>query len=130
MEITDGSASVCFEMDAACGVCEGKSLCHAAGSPHVIIARNAVGARVNDRVYVEQATGAGLLSAFILFGVPVILALIGIFLGDRFAETASLIGAVTGFFVGLAIAKLVNERISRASALMPMITEVVREEGS
>ena len=84
---------------------------------------------MNDRVYVEQATGTGLLSAFILFGMPVILALIGLFLGDRFAETASLIGAVTGFFIGLAIAKLVNERISRASAFMPSITEVVREEG-
>jgi len=125
-----GQATVCFEPKDACGNCDARKLCHAAGSQHLVVVQNPIEARANDEVYVEQPAGIGFAAAFLLFGLPVLLAVIGLLMGSRWYEKGSLIGGITGFMLGLLIAKLLNNRLARTAAFLPTISEIVKIKGS
>jgi positive regulator of sigma E activity len=120
-------AAVCFEPGEACRKCEAGVLCGAAGKEHTVLVENAAEARVGDEVYVEQAPGKALLSAFLLFCLPVILALVGIFLGGRWGETWSVVWGISCFALGLVIAKIINNLLTRSSLLLPRIVEIVEK---
>lgn len=120
-------AAVCFDSGEACRKCEAGALCGATGKEHTVLVENAAQARVGDEVYVEQAPGKALLSAFLLFGLPVILALVGILLGGRWGETWSVICGISGFVLGLVIAKIINNLLTRSSLLLPRIVEIVEK---
>ena len=120
-------AAVCFDSGEACRECEAGALCGAKGKEHTVLVENAAQARVGDEVYVEQAPGKALLSAFLLFGLPVILALVGILLGGRWGETWSVICGISGFALGLVIAKIINNLLTRSSLLLPRIVEIVEK---
>jgi positive regulator of sigma E activity len=128
--LNDSRAAVCFEPAEACRKCEAGALCGAAGKKHTIMVENAEHAKVGDDVYVEQAPGKALLSAFLLFGLPVIMALLGIFLGGRWGETWSVICGISGFALGLVIAKIIDDLLTRSSLLLPRIVEIVKVQGS
>lgn len=123
-------ATVCFEQKEACKDCDAQKLCHAAGSRHLIVAENSIGARAKDEVYVEQAAGVGFVAAFILFGLPVLLAVIGLLVGSHWHERASILGGLAGLILGLFVAKLINNRLSQTVAILPKITEIVKQKGS
>jgi positive regulator of sigma E activity len=119
-------AAVCFEPGEACRKCEAGVLCGAAGKKHTILVENTEHARVGDDVYVEQAPGKALLSAFLLFGLPVILALAGLVSCTRWGETWSVICGVFGLMLGLIVAKIINNLLSRNSLFLPRIVEVLK----
>jgi hypothetical protein len=97
----------------------------------MVLVENNVGAQINDEVYVEQSPGIGLVSAFLLFGLPVVLALVGLIIGARWGQTGSLLIGVSGFATGLIIAKLVDNKLIRKSLFLPRIAEIVeKEEGA
>jgi positive regulator of sigma E activity len=127
----DGSrATVCFDPGEACKKCEAGPVCHAASAKRTVIVENTVNAWIGDDVSVKQSPGKALLSAFILFGLPVILAVLGLIIGTRWGETWSVICGVAGFVLGLIIAKFINNRLARNSLFLPRITEVLKKEGS
>lgn len=127
----DGSrATICFDSVETCERCEAKKYCQPSAPDHSVIAENHVGAMAGDEVYVEQTPGIGLAAASLLFGLPVVLALIGMIVGSRWNELRALILAVICFALGLVIAKLLNNIIARKSAFLPRITEIIKREGS
>lgn len=128
--VEDYKATVCFEAGESCTKCEARNYCQTAGSARSVIVENGIGALVGDEVYVEQTSGVGLAAASILFGIPVILALIGMILGSRWSEIRAALLAVVFFAAGLIIVKIVNNIIARSSAFLPRITGIVRREGS
>ena len=128
--LNESRATVCFEPGAACKKCDAGVLCHAAGSKHTILVENNEHAQVGDDVYVEQSSGRALLSAFLLFGLPVILAVLGLIIGTRWGETWSVICGISGFVLGLIVAKIINNLLARNSLFLPHITEVLRKQGS
>ena len=127
----DGTrATVCFEPGDACKKCEAGPVCHAASAKHTISVQNTLNARIGDDVLVEQSPGKALLSAFIIFGLPVILAIFGLVVGSRWGETWSVVCGVAGFALGLVIAKFINNRLVRNALFLPRITEIVKKDGS
>lgn len=101
-----------------------------ANSQYVVVVQNPIGARINDEVYVEQPARVGFAAAFLLFGLPVLLAVIGLLMGSRWHERGSLIGGIMGFLLGLLIAKLLNNRLARTVAFLPTISEIIYNKGS
>lgn len=93
------------------------------------MAANRIGARVGDTVRVEQPAAVGLGAAFILFGLPVILALAGLLAARSCSQLVILLAGVSGFSAGLVIAKIINERLARRSDLLPRIVERMEHEG-
>jgi positive regulator of sigma E activity len=123
-------ATICFETLGVCKNCEAGPLCHGTLKQQAIVAENNVGAKVGDTVYVEQAPGTALTSAFVLFGLPLLIAVIGLFVGARWGETVTLLTGVSCFVFGLIIAKYVNNVLARNSLFLPKITAISKEEGS
>ncbi|UCD05091.1 MAG: SoxR reducing system RseC family protein [candidate division WOR-3 bacterium] len=123
-------ATICFDSVETCERCEAKKYCQSSAPDHSVTAENHVGAMAGDEVYVEQTPGIGLAAASLLFGLPVVLALIGMIVGSRWNELRALILAVICFGLGLVIAKLLNNIIARRSAFLPRITEIIEREGS
>jgi len=128
--VEGSKATICLDSVEACERCEAKKYCQTSAPDHSVIAENHVGAMVGDEVYVEQTPGVGLAAASLLFGLPVVLALIGMIVGSRWNELRALVLAVVCFGVGLIIAKLLNNIIARRSAFLPRITEIIGREGS
>lgn len=128
--VEDSKATVCFEALGVCEHCEAGPLCHGTVKQQAIVAENNVGARVGDTVYVEQAPGIALTSAFIFFGLPILLAVIGLIAGAHWGETVTLVAGVSCFLIGLVIAKYVNDILARKSLFLPRITAVSKEKGS
>jgi positive regulator of sigma E activity len=127
----DGSkATICFETVEACTKCEAREYCQTAGSAQSVVVENSIGAVVGDEVHVEQTPGVGLAAASMLFGLPVVLALIGMILGSQWNDVGAVLAAVICFGLGLIIAKLLNNIIARRSAFLPRITEIIGREGS
>ena len=131
IDVSGSRATVCFEPAESCKTCEASKLCHAAGKRQTVMVENNAGAQIDDEVYVEQSPGIGLLSAFLLFGLPVVLALVGLIIGARWGQTGSLLIGVFGFAAGLVIAKLVDNRFIRKSLFLPRIVEIIaKKEGA
>ena len=126
--IDEGRAVVCFELRDACEKCEAKAMCQAAGSKHTVSAENSLNGQVGDDVFVEQAPAKALVSAFLIFGLPVLLAVVGLILGARLSETLSLLCGITGFALGLIVAKIVDNLLSQKAAFLPRVTEIIKED--
>jgi len=128
--VENSRATVCFEALGVCKHCEAGPLCYGTVKQQAIVAENNVGAKVGDNVYVEQAPRIALTSAFVLFGVPIMLAIIGLVAGARWGETVTFVTSVSCFVFGLVIAKYVNNILARKSLFLPKITAISKEEGS
>ncbi len=123
-------ATVCFEPGKTCEKCDARQLCQGKGSRQTIVAQNQAGARVDDEVDVEQSPGVGLISAFLLFGLPVLLAVFGLVLGLRWGESIAILIGISSFVLGLVIAKLINNFLARKALFLPKIVNIVGKQGS
>jgi positive regulator of sigma E activity len=123
-------ATVCFEPRETCEKCDASQFCQGRSARQTIVAQNQMGACVDDEVHVEQSPGIGFISAFLLFGVPVLLAVIGLVVGSRWGESIALLIGISSFVLGLVIAKLVNNFLARRALFLPKIVNIVRKEGS
>lgn len=101
-------ALVCVERRAACDGChratddKGCSVCTLLGgnAKTVARARNTVGAAVGDRVEVEARTARVLAYAAMVFLLPIVLLLVGYFVGQQLlGEQAALVLAGVGFLL-------------------------------
>lgn len=117
-------ATVCVEPNESCRKCDAGKFCQAAGTRRLVVAENSIGARVDDEVRVEQAAAVGLSAAFLLFGLPVILAVIGLLAARRCPETVILIAGIAGFGSGLLVAKIINDRLKKSNFL-PRIAGII-----
>ena len=128
--VEGSQAMVCFESAEACTGCEAREFCQASGSERSVQVENNLGASVDDEVRVEQTPGVGLTAAFLMFGLPVMLALLGMILATRWRESWAILIAVLCFGIGLLIAKFLNNIIARSKLFLPKITEITKRKGS
>ena len=74
----------------------------------VVTAQNLIGAKVGDTVYIEGETKKVAWAILLVYVMPVVLFLIGYFLGQQW-DRGNLIG-ILGFFLGLVLAVLESRR--------------------
>jgi len=121
-------ARVCIDSQDACKDCAAGQFCHAARGRQTVVVQNSLNAQVGDDVCIEQNPSIGLVSAFLLFGLPVILSIIGLVVGTRWGDTGSLICGILGFAAGLIFAKIINNLLVRKSLFLPIITEIIERK--
>ncbi|HIE05247.1 MAG TPA: hypothetical protein EYP58_00435 [bacterium (Candidatus Stahlbacteria)] len=110
-----------------CTNCSMAKFCITTGSgKRVIIARNAIGVKVDDIVRVRMEGGKQVGSILLVFGLPILLGIIGLFLGARYSDTASLIGGIIGLGVGIIILKFVENLFAKKN--VPEIIEICKED--
>lgn len=91
-----------------CSKCAGGCGAMAAQEELIVSARNLIGARVGDTVYIEGETKKVAWAILLVYVIPVVLFLLGYFLGQHWGH-GNLIG-VLGFFLGLVLAVLESRR--------------------
>ena len=102
----NGTAVVVFKRESACGGnCASCSGC--AASEIEAVALNQVGAVQGDYVTVESETKDVLLSAFILYMVPVFIFIVAYLVLEKIGNTIALITALFCFFLSFVFAKMV-----------------------
>ncbi|MBQ6558086.1 MAG: SoxR reducing system RseC family protein [Clostridia bacterium] len=83
-------STACGESCASCGLCPGQTA--------VVKADNAIGAKSGDTVIIDMADQKVLGAAFLVYIVPVVVLIIGYFIGYAIFKT-EIYGAVTGFIL-------------------------------
>ena len=112
--VNGGLATVETQRTSACEGChksedgKGCSVCSLMGGDRKLsaVAKNAVGAKVGDRVAIESATGRMLWYACLVFLLPLIVALISYAIATQLTANSTwhLVGALIGFvgtFLGI-----------------------------
>ncbi len=125
VEITGSVAKVSLEPGEACKDCPYGNMCRPTGDIRIIRVKNSIGAEVNDEVYIGISAKSELIAIFLLFGLPVILGLIGLLIGTRYSEIHSIILGLIGFALGLIIAKIINNIFNNRHKLLPHIIEII-----
>jgi positive regulator of sigma E activity len=101
--VTEGKALVQVQMGEPCAGCAAHRPCSAMGSGfRQIEADNRLGAAVGDRVQIDCPPQSRVVSAAVLFFFPIVLALVGYFVGYSVQPTEG--GGIVGTFAGLILA--------------------------
>ena len=130
IEITGFVARISLEPSEACKNSPSGYVCRPEGSVRIVEAENRIGANVGDEVYIETSPKVGLIAIFLLFGVPVILGLIGLLIGMRIGEIYSILCGIVGFAVGLLFAKIINNILGGRGKFLPHIVKATRQHRS
>ena len=126
-ELESGYAEVFLGRQSACsGDCHHCGGCGAVREKLFVRAENPVGARPGDRVIVESDTGSVLLSAILVYLVPLLLFFAGYFLGAALGWLPGLLGGL-GFCLGVVPVLLWNRHLERRKETTFRITGFVQE---
>ncbi len=115
--------------------CEGCSSCGTCGAQRAdseVEVINEIGARVGDRILLDFKTSAFLKVTFMLYVFPIICLTLGAMLGLQVAADygydPSVFSAVlgfAGFFISVAIIRVVGQKIAAKKNYRPQITRVL-----
>ncbi|ERT57860.1 MULTISPECIES: SoxR reducing system RseC family protein [Megasphaera] len=119
-EIKVGRHSDCI----ACGACDG-------ANDIVVKALNPVGAKVGQHVSFELRETNIVVGAFVCFIMPLLVAVIGAFLGYLAGQNGSvdtvqaeIVGGIAGFCVGLIGVKLFDRSLSNDDKVKPKVIQI------
>jgi sigma-E factor negative regulatory protein RseC len=130
VETTSFGVKVALKPSEACKSCAACDFCQPAGGERVIEAENNIGAQIGDEVHIEVSPKTGLLAFFLLFGLPIILALIGLLIGGQYSDAHSILYGIAGLVLGLVIAKIINNLNRSKHKFLPKVVEILRRKGS
>ena len=127
--VEDGVASVILNESAACSSCAVKTVCKPGEDDlKILTARDPFGVKPGDHVRISVKGKNVLAAAFLLYGIPLILFLAGIFIGmPLFRDQKELYGTIMGFVfiaVYLLFLKLLANRKKNKNKMMPEIVFV------
>jgi positive regulator of sigma E activity len=114
-----------------CTACHSKASCSFLGPDsayrHVKIPYQS-GIEIGDRVTLGTAESAQNISAFIIFGLPILLILAGYFIATQFPNipNAEIWGVIGGFVIYGAVLIITNRWFSKLPLFLPKIIDVER----
>jgi len=107
-----------------CEHCSAHAMCNWTGtSTRKVLAVNKVGAGVGDAVELETAEGTGAKSNLLVFGIPVVLMVVGVLIGGLLIRKDAWSGILTGLglALGFGIVKTIDIVVSRSGRSLPVI---------
>lgn len=129
-------ATVLVQKKSACEGCAGQGACHATPEGMEIRALNPVHAVTGQKVKVIMDSGAYLKGSLMVYGLPLLLFIIGALAGKKFGEAwfpeinSDLAAALTAFaslVLSLAGVRVWSRRAGTAADYQPVIERVVSE---
>ncbi len=126
-EKEDGIVVVHIPIKGHCSHCGMSGVCTASGRDYRSLrARNIIDAKIGDTVKLKINPGKRLSLSFLVFGLPVLLGIIGILMGQPYGDLGTVIGAIIGLGAGLLIVKLVD--ILWGKQELPEVIEICKEQ--
>lgn len=127
----DGRATVAVAMSAACEECSAKIFCAAGDvTQNTVIANDRLGVREGDHVRIVVHGEDMFRAAFLLYGVPLVLLLVGLFVGMFLVDPGWMTRELWAFVLGIGLSGLYyvavflsGDRI-RGGRMMPDIVAI------
>ncbi len=116
--------------DSECMDCSSKKHCFGGNSSkREIVVINEYGAMVSDNVVFEAATGKVILSASLIWIIPIIAMFIGYIVTKRFAGGIWPVGAAFLFLIGFfIILKFIDNAVSGGTTFYPRVIKILYED--
>lgn len=129
IEINKKNAIVSFERKTACDKC-GMCAFNKNDMKVKLTLRNNLNAKVGDIVEVSMGDRFVLISAVIVYIIPLILvgAGIGIGIGCNLSELIQIVLAFTGFVLGFVISALIDKKLKKKTNFSPRITKIIEKK--
>ncbi|MCL6465446.1 MAG: SoxR reducing system RseC family protein [candidate division WOR-3 bacterium] len=122
--IYDDRAEVEVVPSDSCRHCGAAHLCNwSCERTRTIVARNPIGAKPGDRVYIQHEEKERLRSSLLLFGLPALLMIAGVLIGATILnDRAAVILAGIGLLIAIALVRLIERRRAHSGTGLPVIT--------
>lgn len=134
IRITGDKAFVEVERTSACAQCGLQEVEELAGEKPIFVALNKANADVGDMVKVRVQSAAYIKASMYIYGIPVLLLVIGAVLGVYLAEklnkssdAMSALFGICGLIIGILFLFLFRKRVTKKE-YMPVIVEVMTED--
>lgn len=127
IELTASGAKVCVTPSQVCGSCAQAKACATIGSKmKIILVNNPINAQVGDWVKIELKEKARTTSILLVFGLPILLLLIGVITGEVIGgdKLAAFLGG-GGLIVAFIIVKIIDNYLTRKVNFLPTIIEKI-----
>ena len=120
-------ARVTVTVSGECMNCAAKAHCHeSSGGTRTLVAVNRAGARMGDTVVCEMGAGRAILSAALIWILPILFMIAGYIVGEHFGGgIVSIVTAFVFFGGAFVMLKIVDSAIAGGSSFYPFITEVL-----
>jgi sigma-E factor negative regulatory protein RseC len=135
IKIDSSAAWVKTVKSGACKGCSARGSCHALGGSDdaEVKAINEAGAKVGDRIVLSFETSSLLKATFLLYIFPILLLLIGAFMGQEIARytdfNPSVSSAIMGFsffFAAVFIVKSKANKLAKKNEYRPKVVKIIR----
>lgn len=124
-----GTAKVVFDRRSACDKCK---MCLAASGDKMKVyveVKNALGAKVGDRVGVQMSDRFVLRAAFVVYILPVALVGAGLAIFRKFSDLILLAVVAVALLIGVLIGVAVDRVIRKKSSFAPHLVAILNDEG-
>ena len=132
IRIKGDKAEVLLHSSAACGTCGARFSCAlGTGVDRIITVTNRFHAKVGDQVEIELTEKTRILSALLVFFMPLVLIVAGYFLGTGIFHTqgSGILGAVLGFIISGVILWMVNKIAIKNQRVNPHMKRLLHQHG-
>lgn len=132
LEVMDHKAVVNIKRKSACGHCKACEMGKSDAKEINVVAKNEVGAEVNDNVNIIMETPDVLKAAIIVYLIPLMALVVGVGLGTVLAKNMNLPADWSGMIMGLLFmavsyiyVKKQDKKLAATKKYEPIITEVL-----
>ncbi len=108
-------------LNSSCKSCANKSICMSGDKPALLKIPNKYNLETGDRVDIELSSGIKLTSGFLLFIFPILIMIVGYYVGYTISSTdgAGMIGSLFGLTTGVLLLMIINKRIANKGTFLP-----------
>ncbi|MCK4981056.1 MAG: SoxR reducing system RseC family protein [Candidatus Delongbacteria bacterium] len=120
-KIDDKYAYIEMMLNSSCKSCSNKGVCMTGDKPALLKIPNKYGLIAGDRVEIELSSGIKLTSGFLLFIFPILIMIIGYYIGYTVdsSDGAGMIGSLFGLTVGVLLLMVINKIIAKNGIFLP-----------
>ncbi|MDA3837680.1 MAG: SoxR reducing system RseC family protein [Candidatus Delongbacteria bacterium] len=121
VKIEDKYAYIEMVLNSSCTNCANKGICATDDKPALLKIPNKYDLVAGDRVDIELTTGTKLTSGFLLFIFPILLMIIGYYVGYIVepSDGAGMIGSLFGLTSGVIILIGINRKVTKNGIFLP-----------
>ena len=130
IRIKGNKAEILLHSRTACGTCGARFACSAgAGVDRIMTITNRLNARVGDQVEIELTEKTRILSALLIFFMPLLLMVIGYFVASAIfhSQGIGILGAVLGFVISGVILWTANKMAVKNQRVNPQMKRLVHQ---
>ncbi|MCH5279286.1 MAG: SoxR reducing system RseC family protein [Christensenellaceae bacterium] len=125
-ELNGDKAKVVFKRSKACGNC--KSCINFGTDEAIVEINNSLDAKVGDRVEIALHSSSMLKASLIMYGIPIVALLLGVYLGCKINDIWGAVIGITAAILSLSVIRLFESKLSRLGQFDPSMLSIIQSD--